>query len=96
MKARIQGLRIQMKMKETQMKLSKKDPRWHPKDSLLPHNVDFDWNIDINSKALLDMISENDTVSVATANMRTAGAPAAGTSNLKPFNFSVAEAFENW
>ena len=62
-------------------------------------SFDIDRNIDINSKVLLDMISENDTFSVATANVRTVGAPAAGTSNLKSSNqekISVAEAFENW
>ena len=44
----------------------------------------------INSKALLDMISEIDTVSVASAKPKTTRAPA------PEKNISVAEAFENW
>ena len=56
---------------------------------------DIDRNIDINSKALLDMISENDTASVATANVKTARGPATGTSNQEK-KISVTEAFETW
>ena len=46
----------------------------------------------INSKALLarDMISDTDTVSVASAKPKTTRAPA------PEKNISVAEAFENW
>ena len=50
----------------------------------------------IHAAALLDMISENDTVSVATANMKTTSlGPASGTSNQEK-KISIAEAFENW
>ena len=55
----------------------------------------IDRNIVINSKALLNMIFENDTVSMATANMKTTRGPATGTSNQEK-KISVAEAFENW
>jgi hypothetical protein len=61
------------------------------------HQVSFeiDSSININSKALLDMISETE-VTVGTEK----GAVALGPSNSKPANLekkvSVAEAFENW
>ena len=56
---------------------------------------DIDRNIDINSKALLDMISENDTASMATANMKTTRGPATSTSNQEK-KISVTKAFETW
>lgn len=48
-------------------------------------------NIDINSKALLDMISETDTVSATTAKAPATSKP----TNLEK-KISVAEAFDNW
>ena len=57
---------------------------------------EIDRNIDINSKALLDMISENDTVSMATAEAARGPATSKPTTGNPEKNITVAEAFENW
>ena len=60
-----------------------------PMESWIAFEIDL--NININSKALLDMISETDTVSVATAKATCALKPTNAENNI-----TVAEAFENW
>ena len=64
-----------------------------PMESQMAFEINL--NIDINSKALLDMISETDIMS-ATENLKATGFPA----TLKPTNpdkrISIAEAFDNW
>jgi hypothetical protein len=57
---------------------------------------EIDRNIDINSKALLDMISDADMVFVATAKTAREPATSKPTNSLAEKNISVAEAFENW
>lgn len=96
-KARALSSKIQTTMKRTRMKVRKKEPCQRTdcfSDSWPENRITFelDQNIDINSKALLDMIT--DTVSVATANA--ARAPVTSKPTNPEKNISVAEAFESW
>ncbi|KAF8154878.1 ribonuclease H-like domain-containing protein [Crassisporium funariophilum] len=63
-----------------------------PTESRIAFKIDP--NININSKTLLDMISETDTVSAATA--KAAGAPATSKAANPEKKISVSEAFDNW
>jgi hypothetical protein len=60
----------------------------NPTESRIAFEIDP--NMNINSKALLDMISETDTVSAA------ARAPATSKPTNQEKKISVAEAFDNW